>query len=94
MKSFIDENREFFEDEDKVALFNTAVVKKRRAGDQRVGEVDGMAFLNEARDEVERKLGGNARRQAPSKTEESRTTGEGRSAPRGGTGYSDLPPEA
>lgn len=92
VREFIDGNEDFFRNGRKVALFNAVMLEKRQAGDGRVGPDEGTALLNEARDEVERALGGNARRQAPSRTEESRSGGGGRAS--SGTGYADLPPEA
>jgi hypothetical protein len=93
VKSFIDGRKDFFEDTDKIALFNSRMMKRRQAGDTRVGEVEGVDLLNEVVDEVEKTLGGNRERRAASKTEESRPTGGGRGNS-GGKSYQDLPPEA
>lgn len=92
VKEFIEGNEDFFKNGRKVALFNAVMLEKRQAGDARVGPEEGTALLNEARDEVERTLSVNFRRQAPSRTEESRSGGGGRTS--SGTGYADLPPEA
>ena len=94
VRDFINGNEDFFKSGRKVALFNAIMLEKRQAGDSRVGEVEGTALLNEAREEVERALGGNVRRQAPSRTEESRSSGDGGGARGDGTSYADLPPEA
>jgi uncharacterized protein (UPF0147 family) len=92
VKQFIDGNSEFFQSGRKVALFNAVMLERRQAGDMRVGPEDGTALLNEVREEVDRALGGNPRRQAAARTEESRPAG-GRSRA-SGQGYADLPPEA
>lgn len=94
VRDFINGNEEFFKNTRKVALFNAVMLEKRQAGDSRVGEVEGTALLNEAREEVERTLGGNVRRTAVPKTEESRSSGDGGGARSGGKSYADLPPEA
>lgn len=93
VKEFIETNDDFFKNTRKVALFNAVMLERRQAGDARVGDVEGTALLNEAREEVEKTLGGNSRRQAPPKTEESRSEGRGGGRP-SGRGYADLPPEA
>lgn len=92
VQNFLGSNREFFENPHKIALFNSVVSQKRQQGDARVGETDGTAFLNEAREEVERMLGGNQRRQAPPRTEDSRPGGGGSRS--GGKGYFDMPADA
>jgi hypothetical protein len=94
VKQFLDSNEEFFKNGRKLALFNAVMLEKRQAGDARVGDVEGTAILTEVREEVERALGGNTRRTAPPKTEESRSSGEGGGQRGGGKGYADLPPEA
>lgn len=97
VKSFLDSNEDFFNNPRKVALFNIEVLERRKAGDGRVGESDGTAFLTEARETVEKMFGGNPRRQMPSKGEESRSGGGNNSGGGGGSGgktYADLPPEA
>lgn len=95
VRTFLEDNSEFMKDPRKVALFNVEMLQRRQAGDGRVGDVEGTALLNEARDAVEKLLGGNSRRQAPSKTEESRPAGGGPSGggPRG-KGYADMPADA
>lgn len=93
VKSFVETNESFFRDPDRVALFNNEMSRRRNGGDARVGEVDGTALLNEAREAVEKKLGGNSRRQAPSKTEGSRSPGNSGNGS-GGKSYTDLPAEA
>ena len=94
VKGWVDDNKEFFDNPRKLALFNAVVFEKRKADDKRVGEGPGTDFLNEARDEVERVLGANPRRQAPSKTEESRNSGGSGNNSGGGKSYADLPPDA
>ena len=75
VKSYVDGDADFFQNTRKVALFNAIAIEKRRAGDARVGETDGVAFLNEVKDEVNRSLGGNPARRSAAKTEESRPAG-------------------
>lgn len=93
VRDFIDGNADFFKNNRKIALFNAVMIERRQAGDTRVGEVEGTALLNEAREEVERALGANVRRQAPARTEESRSAGGG-GRPASSSGYADLPSEA
>lgn len=94
VKGFIEGNADFMHDPDRVALFNNELLRRRQAGDTRVGEVEGIALLTEARDAVEAKLGGTRRSAAPSKTEEPNPTGGSRTVRSGGKGYSDMPAEA
>jgi len=95
VQSYINENQEFFQDGDRVALFNNEMLRRRKAGDTRMGEVEGVALFNEAVQAVEKKLGGNARRQAASKTEESRRgPGNGSGSSSRGQSYADLPSDA
>jgi hypothetical protein len=94
VRTFIDGRKDFFEDADKIALFNSRMMKRRQAGDTRVGEVEGVDLLNEVVDEVEKTLGGNSRRRAAAPTEESRPTGGGGRGSGGGKSYQDLPAEA
>ena len=93
VREFIEGNDEFFKSGRKVALFNAVMLERRQGGDSRVGPDQGTALLTEVRDEVEKTLGGNSRRTAPSKTEESRPAGGGRGSS-GGKGWTDLPEEA
>lgn len=93
VRGFLETNSEFFQNPRKVALFNQIVMEKRQGGDQRVGETDGVAFLNEARTEVDTIMGGNAaRRNAPPRAEGSRPPSNGGGS--GTKGYDSLPPEA
>jgi len=94
VRTFIDGRKDFFEDADKIALFNSRMLKRRQAGDTRVGEVEGVDLLNEVVDEVEKTLGGNSRRREASRTEESRPTGGGGRGGGSGKSYQDLPTEA
>jgi hypothetical protein len=97
VKGFLDSNEDFFANPRKVALFNVEVLERRKGGDTRVGEGDGVAFLTEAREAVERMMGGNPRRQMPSKGEESRPGGGNNSGGGGGAGgktFADLPADA
>lgn len=91
VKAYIDTNAEFFKNPYNIALFNADVMQRRSAGDARVGEVDGVAFLNESREKVLGML--NPGRRPPPKTEGPRSTGNG-----GGTSsdasYATLPADA
>lgn len=92
VQSFLDTNSEFFGNPRKVALFNQIMLERRQNGDQRVGDVEGVALLNEARTEVEGLLGGNtSRRSAPPRAEGSRPPSTVSS---GGRGYDSLPADA
>ena len=93
VQNFIDDNADFFKDKRNVSYFNAEMTIRRSEGDNRVGEVDGTALLQEALDTVQSRSGGNSLRRAPSKSEGSNPpTGGG-----GGTGgartYAELPPD-
>lgn len=97
VKGFLDTNEEFFANPRKVALFNVEMLERRKGGDSRVGDTDGVALLNEAKEAVDKVFGGNPRRQMPSKGEESRPGGGNNSGGGGGAGgktYADLPADA
>lgn len=97
VQNFLSTNNDFFENRHKTALFNSVILQKRQEGDRRVGEVEGVALLNEVKSEVEKMLnGGNARRQAPAKTEDSRPAGGGGggSGGSGGKNFFDMPSDA
>lgn len=97
VKTFLDTNEDFFANPRKVALFNVEMLERRKGGDGRVGDVDGTALLNEAKEAVDRVFGGNPRRQMPSKGEESRSGGGNNSGGGGGSGgktFADLPADA
>jgi hypothetical protein len=93
VKNFLDTNEDFFANPRKVALFNVEMLERRKGGDARVGDVDGVALLTEAKEAVDKVFGGNPRRQMPSKGEESRPGGGNNPGGGGGAGgktYADL----
>lgn len=95
VKEFVESNDTFFKDSDRIALFNSRMLKRRQDGDTRVGAGAGTDLLTEVRDEVDKILGGNSGRRAPSKTEASRSGGGDNGRGRGGEkSFFDLPPEA
>lgn len=98
VKNFIDGNQEFFRTPRKAALFNAVILEKRQAGDARVGEGLGTAFLSEVKSEVEGILnGGTSPRRQAARTEESRSAGGGGGSGAGngsGQTYSDMPDDA
>lgn len=94
VKQFIGDNADFFKDPRKVALWNVEIQQRRAAGDTRVGDVDGTAFLNESRDAVEKILNGSGARRQTSRTEEPHPAGGTGGGSRGGKSYNDMPKEA